>query len=148
MWRIIRYFGSSPEDKILVLKIACLLYGFWIGLRLFRLQSLYRFLQRFFPSQGSTEPNRETLENITSLVEKVGGYLLGEDSCFPQALVGQLLLSRIGFKPTLQIGVLKEKDGCLHAHAWVVVDGKVVIGGPLSQVEKYIPLSETGSNYL
>jgi hypothetical protein len=54
--------------------------------------------------------------------------------------LGEMLLRRNGFEPQLRIGVVKENTNRIKAHAWVELDGKIVIGGPQSQVEKYTPL--------
>lgn len=149
MRRIVKFFRFSLKDKVLLLKIACLLYGNWLGLRLFRFQRLYRFLEKYRqPDTSTVSEQYKVMEKISLWVEELGRLLLGEDSCFPQALTGQLLFNRLGLNPCIQIGVMKEVDGRLRAHAWVIVDGEVVIGGPISQVQKFIPLGDFSSDNL
>ncbi len=75
-------------------------------------------------------------------MNKSGRNFLGVDSCFPQALVGKMLLERRGYPANIRIGVIKDADGSLRAHAWVERDGIVVIGGPVAHVEKYTPLPD------
>jgi hypothetical protein len=48
-------------------------------------------------------------------------------TCLPIALAGYVLLGRTGSVPVMRMGVSKEPDG-LEAHAWVEVDGSVVVG--------------------
>jgi hypothetical protein len=81
-------------------------------------------------------------EQIYTAVNKSGRNFLGVDSCFPQALVGEMLLKRGGYPAKLRIGVNKEQGGEFKAHAWVEMDGNVVIGGPRSLVESYTLLPE------
>lgn len=49
-------------------------------------------------------------------------------TCVPQALAAESLLARGGLPSELNIGVRKTPAGTLDAHAWVVSDGRVVVG--------------------
>lgn len=60
----------------------------------------------------------------------VGQRLLPERPCLTQALVLQYLLLRRGDdEAELHIGVTKDEDTGLQAHAWVEHSGRVLIGG-------------------
>jgi hypothetical protein len=85
-------------------------------------------------------------EQVVWGVRAVSRYLPGA-TCLTQAIAAQSLLTRSGFPSQVEIGVAKEKhrvgDGStsknevrrLHAHAWVVCQGQVVLGESL--VERY-----------
>ena len=49
-------------------------------------------------------------------------------TCLPQALAAESLLTHSGLPAELQIGVKKTADGKLTAHAWVVSEGRIVVG--------------------
>jgi hypothetical protein len=49
-------------------------------------------------------------------------------TCLPQALAAESLLARGGIDAEMQIGVMKTTGGQLTAHAWVVSNGRVVVG--------------------
>jgi len=49
-------------------------------------------------------------------------------TCLPQALAAEALLTHGGLPAELQIGVKKTPDGKLTAHAWVVSEGRIVVG--------------------
>jgi hypothetical protein len=49
--------------------------------------------------------------------------------CLPQALAAQVMLGRLGYEPKVRYGVLRDRTGRLRAHAWVVCDNQVVVGG-------------------
>ena len=49
-------------------------------------------------------------------------------TCLVQALAGQWMLLREGYPAQLRIGVSKAEG--FEAHAWVELEGKVLIGGP------------------
>lgn len=49
-------------------------------------------------------------------------------TCLPQALAAEAMLTRGGLDAELQIGVMKTENGKLLAHAWVVSEGRIVVG--------------------
>jgi len=63
-------------------------------------------------------------------VQVVSGYL-PRATCLTQALALQALLARAGHESRVEIGVAKAAGAKrFEAHAWVVCQDKVVIGGP------------------
>ncbi|MBK1699556.1 hypothetical protein CKO22_01110 [Thiococcus pfennigii] len=70
------------------------------------------------------------LERLTLAIERSGRLLARAGiHCLPQALVGYQLLRRKGFGVELKIGVRKDAHDRLVAHAWLVHEGDVVLGG-------------------
>lgn len=61
-------------------------------------------------------------------------------TCLPQALAAEALLTRGGLPAELQIGVKKTPSGKLAAHAWVVSDGRIVVGDLGGELATYTPL--------
>jgi hypothetical protein len=61
-------------------------------------------------------------------------------SCLPRALAARFLLVRWGYPADLLIGVARDNEGKLEAHAWVETLGKVMIGQ--SQPGYFSPLAE------
>src|SRR5437879_1946885 len=55
-------------------------------------------------------------------------------TCLTQALAAQALLARSGYASQVEIGVNKD-DARFRAHAWLVCQGEIVLGGP--QIEQY-----------
>ena len=60
-------------------------------------------------------------------------------SCLTQALVAQYLLLIKGVDAFLRLGVSRNAKGKFDAHAWVEVDGKIVIGEN-EEISRFIPL--------
>ena len=58
-------------------------------------------------------------------------------TCLTQAIAAQSLLANSGFPSQVEIGVARDKNELrsFQAHAWVVCQGQVVLGG--RQVEQY-----------
>lgn len=141
MRRLRSYLKLSGAEKWLLIRSILWLWLFWLGLRVLSFQKLYRLVGRFSKPWSSRQGHPAAPQLISRSVEKSGRYILGQDSCFPQALTGYLLLNRAGYAPRLYIGV--KKDGnTLKAHAWIEMDGEVLIGGPLSVIESYSALPE------
>jgi len=58
-------------------------------------------------------------------------------ACLAQAVAMQRMLARRGHASTVEFGVAKHHAG-LEAHAWLVCDGQIVIGG--EQAGAFVPL--------
>ena len=51
-------------------------------------------------------------------------------TCLTQALAASLLLPRYGHDAILRVGVAKDEDGRLRAHAWLESGGATILGEP------------------
>jgi len=60
-------------------------------------------------------------------------------SCLTQALATQILLARRGYSSHLRIGVARDADTGFAAHAWVEIDGDVLVGGAGSSRYHVLP---------
>ena len=49
-------------------------------------------------------------------------------TCLTQALAGTLLLAANGHPSTLRLGVARNDDGRLRAHAWIESEGRTILG--------------------
>ncbi|NBB85936.1 MAG: lasso peptide biosynthesis B2 protein [Bacteroidetes bacterium] len=103
-----------------------------LGLRIFPFQRLIGWLRRGAKTFRSRQAADEAYKRrVTWAASAAARRLLPNRPCLTQALVVQFLLMRRHCPAQLQIGVTKE-DGALAAHAWVELDGRVLIGGPTS----------------
>ena len=142
MRRLRNYLRLPSSEKWLLARITTWLWLTWLGLRILPFQSLYQLIGRFNqPGKRGQKAGVIDPYLIAAAVDKSGRYFLGSDSCFPQALTGYFLLTRAGFYPHLCIGVMKV-DNQLKAHAWVEMNGDVLVGGPLAAIESYTVLPE------
>jgi hypothetical protein len=90
----------------------------------------------------------EYQERVARTVERASRRLLGKNACLTQALTSQLILKRHGIPARLRIGVQKNEQGFMQAHAWVENDGLVVIGGRAVDLKNYTPLPDVEENGL
>jgi hypothetical protein len=114
------------------------------GLSLLPFNKVRRYLDWFasvFPGhQGISVYSQE---RIVWAVQVVGTRLLGDKPCLTQALAVQMLFKRRGVNSKLHIGIRKDTERKVLAHAWVEKDGQIVIGGEESPNE-YLPLPPLG----
>ena len=61
-------------------------------------------------------------------------------TCLAQGLAAQLLLSRQGYRARLYIGVAKDENERLEAHAWLEAQGRIVVGGKSVDLSRFAPL--------
>lgn len=143
MGRLARFLRLPQSERWLIIRVTLLLSAAQLALSLFPFRHVYRCMSAASqPKINEGYKDHRDADQIYAAVNKSGRNFLGVNSCFPQALVGEMLLKRAGYPATLRIGVTKEQSGEMKAHAWVELDGSVVIGGPLSLVEGYTPLPE------
>ena len=57
--------------------------------------------------------------------------------CLTQALAVQYLLAKQGTLSLVRVGIAEKPDGKVEAHAWVLKDGQIVIGGSESRISGF-----------
>lgn len=94
------------------------------------LEGVYR-VARPRPSEGylSGEYSQFDRDLAVWAVEAAGRRLLSRNPCLPRALAVLILFRRGGEVAELHLGVARDGDGPVEAHAWVESEGQVVIGG-------------------
>ena len=110
-----------------------------LGLSTLTFKSLVERLRTYATRFSGAPASEEEVRRLAWAVNAIGGRILGSRPCLTQALALQFLLWRRDVDTELRIGVDKDENGQLLAHAWVVRDGRVLIGGHLSEM-KYRPL--------
>ncbi|WP_053833473.1 lasso peptide biosynthesis B2 protein [Croceibacterium atlanticum] len=66
--------------------------------------------------------------------------LVPRASCLTQALAVRYLLSRIGESCVIRVGMAEGGKRPLDAHAWVIHEGRVLIGGETEEISRFTPL--------
>lgn len=72
--------------------------------------------------------------HVGGIVEKVAALLPWRPSCLRQALAVRWMLHRRGIACQCHLGVVSVAP--FSAHAWVTVDGAVVVGGPVTNMTR------------
>jgi hypothetical protein len=139
--RLRRVLALPPAERRLLLTVALLLGVIRLGLRLLPFRTLCRLLNRAARvSVGLEAVDAFRPDRIAWAVTVASPYMLGVRRCLVQALVVQLLLVRRGYPARVHLGVARGDGGQVQAHAWVEAGGRIVIGGSVSELERYTPL--------
>jgi hypothetical protein len=87
------------------------------------------------PPRGST---RFSEQAIAQAVDRARRGVPGVYKCLPVAYAGHLLLHRHGHASTVQVGVARDAEGKVEAHAWVECRGRVLLG-ELPDLGRFVP---------
>jgi hypothetical protein len=102
-------------------------------------RTVKRALSASSPTPGSDAP-QESIEQLMWAVSAAARRVPGA-SCLTQAIAATTLLARHGHRSTLRLGVRKDEQNRLHAHAWVESGERVVLGGT---VDDFVTLPANG----
>lgn len=115
-----------------------------VSLRVLPLRAVYA---RFDRAQArlalSGACDARCVRDVAIAVRRVGRLVPGA-TCLPQALSMRAMLARRGVVGELRLGVARNKLGVVEAHAWVEVDGCVVIGN-LPDLSRFQRLAEVAA---
>ncbi len=99
----------------------------------------YRFLEPRLREAGRVSPRCHcSVEGVVWAITQAARLVPGA-TCIVQALAGRTLLHRNGHPAVLRLGVAREADTQLAAHAWLELNGNIVMGN-LPPFASYTPL--------
>jgi hypothetical protein len=124
------FFQLPARERRFLVKVILLVAAIRLGLWVLPFQTLRRWVDKL------SQPPEKLPAGAKSFVAKRAVWAVEATSrfvpqatCLTQALATQLLLSRRGHQTELRFGVAKNDAGKLEAHAWVELDGQIIIGG-------------------
>ena len=125
--RLRRVADSSAREKEMIARTL-----FWLGF--FRIRNLilpYRLTRKWVSGEISdlrvAELYNEAIVNeVTASILRCRQYIPGAN-CLIQALATRAVLAHYGQRSNIRLGVVKSEVS-IDAHAWVEVDGRVIIG--------------------
>ena len=78
---------------------------------------------------SASEEGRAQLKQIGEMGEKVGRWFRWRNACLVNAIVAKLMLRRRGIPSKLFLGLAKDAQRNLKAHAWLTNGEYVITGG-------------------
>lgn len=140
MGPIRRLIQLPAQDRQLLIQAALLLNGVRLGLWLVSFQRLRQILLKL-PSiwPRSHYHAQVSINKIVWAVEVSSRYTPYQAKCLAKALTAQTLLNRWDHRNQLRIGVAKNDQGQLAAHAWIEHQNKILIGN-LPDLSDFTPL--------
>ncbi len=135
-----RFLRLPVRDRLLIAEAVLSVAAVRLALIFLRFCDLLFWLEKAsvqFRARSSAE--RPPSGRIIWAIQAASKWVPNANSCLPRALAARFLLARWGYPAELSIGVAKDGDGKLEAHAWVESLGEVVIGE--AQPGYFIPLA-------
>jgi hypothetical protein len=144
MNKIFKFLFLPFQKKKLLIQSLIAVGVIRLSLWVFPFKALNRWLSAFAATDsGDPKVEWSVVENVASAVRECSRYV-PYASCLTQALAVRTLLGLRRQNSQLKIGVDRDEDGKFMAHAWVEIDGKIIIGKlPLHQ--RFNVLESSGS---
>lgn len=79
---------------------------------------------------------------VIAAIETAARHVPWRSDCLVQALAASAWLRRLGLQPCLRLGAARSEIGDLSAHAWLELDGKVVLGGVDDAEHRFAPFRD------
>ena len=119
-----RFLSLSKRERLLLFQAAISIFLIRLSLALLSLRNVHRLAVKItWLCDESLSADR-----IVRAVRSAARFIPGS-TCLVQALAAQSLLAPHGYNPLLTIGVAKNECNQFQAHAWVVCENEVLIGG-------------------
>lgn len=127
--------NRKASDYFLLMRAIFLVAGIRAGLVLSSFRKVSDWLARRagIVSGKGNRSKQEAEDRLVWAVSKASRVIPTDKPCLSQAMALKYLLAREGADSELVIGVAKEDDQSIKAHAWVERDGRILIGGGSSR---------------
>lgn len=103
----------------------------------------YAAIRDSLPRPQGRADSRFWGQQVARRIERLARFV-PHASCLTQALALQFVLGRTGHASHLQIGVRRDQHGNFSAHAWVICNGRVVLGQRNTHLADYTHITELG----
>ena len=127
----LKRFIKLPADEkklffiavFLVIKVKIL-----ISLFPLRFYSSSLGIQHKNPSDFIDSKKLTSLHKVSRTLKRVSAYLPFKNKCLADAIVAKKMLKKLGLESTLYLGVGREDEMKIIAHAWLICNGTIVTG--------------------
>ncbi len=140
MKKLFSFFSLPRQEKSLFAKAFFWVVVFRLGLWVVP----YRKAKTWFRYDNLTESveaslDWESIKKVSYIVRTCSRFVPAA-SCLTQALALRTLLSGMGQNSLLKFAVRRDEDGKFMAHAWVEIEGRIVIG-KMRPHERFVALN-------
>lgn len=144
MKKILKFLFLPYQKKKLLGQSLIAVSAIRLSLWLFPFKRLNRWLCAFAAAESDDQKVEwNVVDNVAAMVQACSRYI-PYASCLTQALAARTLLGLRGQNSQLKIGVDRDEKGKFMAHAWVEIDGRIIIG-KLPQHHRFNVLRSSGS---
>jgi hypothetical protein len=147
MKQILSFLKLNYGDRSTLLQAYLLLTLVRLGLWLLPFERLWRGLVKLGQLQPSAAPalktilktEAQTVRQVIWAVNLSTRFSPGGAKCLARALTTKVLLDRRQCASDFKIGVAKNAQGELEAHAWIEIRNQVVMG-QVNKLDQYTPM--------
>lgn len=133
-----KFWALSGSDKMFLAGCVATVAMVRLCLTLFS----FNRMRAWLPAMRAEEvPAPTELKRVAWGIRNAARLVPGA-SCLTQALSGQIVLARRGKTSQVRIGVARDEQGRFIAHAWLVSEGRVVLGGAEANIQRFTPLTD------
>lgn len=126
------------RERALLVEAALLLPAVEVTQKLLPFQRWRRLLTRPHV-RAVRRPAPTAPRAVADAVERARRWVPGAYRCLPVAYATHILLARHGHASQIHVGVSHDRDGKVEAHAWVVCEGRIIVGD-LPDLGRFVPL--------
>ena len=134
-----RFLNMTRSERRLLLEAVAFLALARAAILVVPFRRLARTFQR---TPHAATCDGATIEAVRRAVETAARNVPWNAVCLPQAMAAKAMLARRGYSSALHLGAARRKGEALTAHAWLVADGKVVVGE--AGIDGVAPLARFG----
>jgi hypothetical protein len=135
----VRWQALKAQEKRLALEAFRSLLLARIILALFAFGTALQIMRRRTVSRGAYATASDGAEEIRRAVSRAAHYAPFKAVCLQQAFAAFLMLQRRGLPATVHLGVRRQEDAALAAHAWSMSGDIPVTGTELA--DQYVPIA-------
>jgi hypothetical protein len=132
-----------PRESVCLNMGAAMAMGAVVAaLRLLPARMWCRALRAATQAAPARRRSSASTRELLRAVDRASGFVPGGRNCLVRALTARLLMTINGRRADVVLGVRKTGAGGLCAHAWLRLDGELVVGG--AALEPFAPLPDLG----
>ncbi|MCP3919687.1 MAG: lasso peptide biosynthesis B2 protein [bacterium] len=140
MRALLNYLRRSPAERRLARRALWWVTRIHVSLLVRKFDRTRSWLaSKRAPAAAQASPTEEEIARIAWAVSAASSFVPGA-RCLSQALASQVLLGRAGLAASLRLGIGRDDEGVVEAHAWLEHEGRVVYGEP--RPDEFKPLED------
>ena len=126
MRQIHKFYCLPHREKILFLRALLLLVHSRFSIQFKQFKNVVRHFSRKAASQQSAKANSISSSRVAALLNAASRFIPAP-TCSSKILAGPVLFKSCGYQTQLHIGITREEGCMLEAHAWLTLDGSVIV---------------------
>ncbi|MEL7190556.1 MAG: lasso peptide biosynthesis B2 protein [Pseudomonadota bacterium] len=133
-----RYWILGRRHFFLLCRAFCFVVYFRIALCFVKYKDLSKSISVLDSTAAEPTPSAGAIAWAVKNTARIVPFA----SCLTQALALQHMLGKRGEEAIIRVGVRTTEAGRIMAHAWVIFQGAILIGGPQSNIDRYTVMTD------